>query len=106
MKEVPSTALDDHNIVLRGYEQLNHSRAVAPETKNATSTSTPCVAVSPTSGPLQGASPCASPWHAFAALLNMASGHFRKGRNLLSPEEEEAGPLTGDRCDACVSHVN
>lgn len=43
MKEVPSTTLDDHDVVLRGYEQLNHSRAVAPETKNATST--PCVAV-------------------------------------------------------------
>lgn len=43
----------------------------------------------PTSGPLQGPSPCASPWHAFAVLLNMASVHFRKGRTLLSPEEEE-----------------
>lgn len=45
MKEVPSTTLDDHDIVLRGYEQLHHSHAVAPETKNATST--PCVAVPP-----------------------------------------------------------
>lgn len=45
MEESPSITPDDHDIVLRGYEQLNHSRAVAPETKNATST--PCVARPP-----------------------------------------------------------